>query len=118
MGTFNVTVEIGNSNGQVYESIEALVDTGASYTVVPTSTLRRLGVQPRYRRTFKLADGSRQEYGMGETRMRLEGEEHVVPVVFGGDNASALLGAVSLEIFGLGVDMMEERLIHVDGLLM
>ncbi len=39
MGTFSVPVELGNGEGSHYEARDALVDTGASYLVVPRSTL-------------------------------------------------------------------------------
>ena len=35
MGTFRVTIEIGDPAGRHYETVEALVDTGATYTTVP-----------------------------------------------------------------------------------
>ena len=50
--------------------------------------------------------------------MRLEGEEFIVPVVFGPEATQPLLGAVTLEIFRLGIDPVRQRLIPVDGLLL
>ena len=49
MGTFNITIEIGDPQGQRFEEIDALVDTGATMTAVPTFILRRLGVVPARR---------------------------------------------------------------------
>src|SRR5713101_5977165 len=59
MGTFRVAVEIGDAAGERWESVEALVDTGATYTSVPAPLLERLGVTPQARATFVLADGRR-----------------------------------------------------------
>lgn len=59
MGIFNVTLEIGDPNGQRYETIEAMVDSGAACTIMPTSLLDRLGVEARSSRTFILADRTR-----------------------------------------------------------
>ena len=118
MGTFTVTVEIGDPQGQRFEEVEALVDTGATYTSLPASLLRRLGVSPNVTRTFILADGSRIQRDMGDTWMRFHGERHPVPVIFSEDDTASLLGAVALETFGLMVDPVNERLIPVDGLLM
>ena len=118
MGTFTVTVEIGDPQGQHFEEVEALVDTGATYTALPATLLRRLGVSPRSERVFILADGRRIQRSLGETSMRLHGEQYTVPVIFSEDDAASLLGAVALETFGLMVDPLNERLIPVDGLLM
>ena len=42
MGTFQVAIEVGDPDGQRYETVEALVDSGATYTTMPESLLRRL----------------------------------------------------------------------------
>ena len=118
MGTFTVTVEIGDPQGQRFEEVEALVDTGAAYTSLPESLLRRLGVLLRSERWFVLADGRRVRRSMGETSMRLHGEQHSVLVVLGDDDEPVMLGRLTLEIFGLEPDPVNKRLIPVDGLLM
>ena len=38
MGTFNADIEIGNPEGSRFETVNALVDTGASMTSLPGST--------------------------------------------------------------------------------
>ena len=57
MGTFSVDVEIGDPQGREFVVVNALVDTGATYTALPESLLNRLGVRPRADRRFRLADG-------------------------------------------------------------
>ena len=118
MGTFLVQIELGDPEGRRYETVEALVETGATYTTVPSSTLRRLGVSPHTRGTFVLADSSRIERDIGRTWLKLEEGEGIVPVIFGDEDSQPLLGAVTLEIFRLRVDPVSQRLIPVPGLLM
>ena len=118
MGTFQIEIGIGDPQGQRYEYIDALVDSSSTYNILPASMLRRLGVRVQGSGTFKLADGRRVERDMGETRVRLNGEDYMAPVIFGSDDVQPLLGAVTLEIFRLGIDPVEMRLISVDGLMM
>ncbi len=118
MGTFLVQIELGDPEGRRYETVDALVDTGATYTTVPGSTLRRLGVSPHTRGTFVLADSGRIERDIGRTWLKLEESEEIVPVIFGDEDSHPLLGAVTLEIFRLRVDPVSQRLIPVPGLLM
>ena len=118
MGTFQVAIEIGDPHGQRYETVDALVDSGATYTTMPASLLRRLGVTPHSRRTFVLADGGRVQRDFGRTWTRLEGEQDISPVVFGDEDATPLLGAVTLEIFSLGIDPVNMRLVPVDSLML
>ncbi|MCZ6789623.1 MAG: aspartyl protease family protein [Chloroflexi bacterium] len=118
MGTFRVTIEVGDPAGSSYREVSALVDTGASYSQIPDSILRDIGVVPDSRRTFRVADGREVERGVGETRVRLNGSSRMTVVVFGAEGSEAVLGAVTLEGLGLAVDPLNRRLIPVPGLLM
>ena len=118
MGTFTVTIEIGNPQGQEFEQLDALVDTGATLTTVPASLLASLGVTAARRGTFRLANGQSVEMEMGETRVRVEGLETSTWVLFGEEGAPVLLGALTLEGLLLGVDPFNRRLVPVEGLLM
>ena len=50
-----------------------------------------------------MPDGSRAEYGVGEARFNIEGQEQTCPVIFGPED-KYLLGATTLEDFDLVVD--------------
>ena len=56
MGTFRVAIEVGDLRGQRFEKVEALVDTGASYTLLPATLLRRLGIQVIGQWRFRTAE--------------------------------------------------------------
>ena len=114
MGTFTVPLQVADPQGRHYETVEAMVDSGAAYTLIPGSILARLGVVPHGTRRLVLADGSRVERRFGRTWMRLNGREDVSPVVFWDEDTQPLLGAVTLEIFCLGIDPVNGRLIDVD----
>lgn len=118
MGTFSVTIEVGNPAGSDYTTMRLMVDTGASHTVLPRSLLNKLGVTPHAKGIFRLADGRLVERDIGQTWVRLDGTAQMTIVVFGDDAAQPLLGAVTLEEFRLGVDPVEKRLIPVPGLLL
>ena len=99
MGTFRVGIGIGDPQGQQYESLDALVDTGATYTTLPDPLLRRLGVGTGRRVEFELADGSIIEREVGQTWVQINGDTAIVPVVFADEGSAPLLGAVTLETF-------------------
>ena len=115
MGTFNVEFEIGGLDGERFEPVKALADSGATFTVLPSALLAELGVKPHETETFELADGSTIERGFGRVWVRLHGGEEVSPVIFGAENDAPLLGAVTLEIFRLGIDPVNNRLIPIRG---
>ncbi len=45
MGTFSVTIEVGGPQGQRYEAVEALVNKGATHTVLPSELIRGLNIE-------------------------------------------------------------------------
>jgi predicted aspartyl protease len=118
VGTFKVPIEIGNQEGQLFERFEALVDTGSTYTVIPASVLNRLNVRPHRRSVFELADGSRREWDMARTWVKLDGQLEQTLVVFGAETDELILGAVTLEEFLLAPDPVRGRLMPVPALLM
>ena len=117
MGTFSVTIEAGDPQGQRFRAVEALVDTGASYTTLPASILRDLGVSPHGHRPFLLAMGGTVTRDIGRTWVRIDGRVEMTIVVFADEGALPLLGAVTLEEFGLGIDPVAKKLIPVPGFL-
>ena len=90
--------------------IELLADTGALYSLVPATALRELGVEPRERLTFELADGRTIERAAGEARFYYDGRSAVSPVIFGEEGDGALLGVVTLEALGLEVDPVRRQI--------
>lgn len=92
MGVFDWPIRLDSMDGQQSLEIEALVDTGASYTVVPAHLLNDLGVSPMDKIGLVPADGRPVEYDIGEARATIDGKSIPTLVVFGKDNAPALLG--------------------------
>ena len=115
MGVFRVPIEIGDLQASKFETVDALVDTGATYTMIPRSILASLGISPGWRRTFALADGLEREFDMAETRARLNGAMVTTIVIFGEDGVAPLLGAYTLEGLGLAVDPSGQRLVELTG---
>ena len=118
MGTFSVSIGIGDPQGERWVELNALVDTGASITSVPGSILRELGVRPVMSQEFRFAQGESRRMNMGETRIRIDGREVGTLFLFNDEGTPALLGVLALEALFLGVDPVAQRLIPVEGLMM
>ena len=118
MGRVLQQIEIGDPTGTRFQIVEATVDTGATYTVVPTRILTGLGVDPMDKMRFRLADETRVERDIGETILRVEGIQRTNVVVFGADDGPVLLGVVALETHALAVDPVGQRLIPMEGLML
>ncbi len=118
MGSFSYPIEIGDPQGERFERVELLVDTGATFTVLPGSLLQRLSIPVQRKVSFRLADGNVLEREVGETVVRLAGQVITTTVVFREEGAPLSLGVVALETALLAVDPVQQRLIPTEALLM
>jgi predicted aspartyl protease len=116
LGVFTYPIEIAASVEGPFEWLEAYVDSGAVYTQLPGSALRRMGVRPIDTAVFVTADGRRSESELGEVVLRIDGRTRQSICVFGEEDTPPLLGAYALEGFLLGVDPVNKRLVPVEGM--
>ena len=87
-----------------------LVDSGASYTVIPSDLVKKLDLKPSFKRQFTLADGKKVSRSIGSALIKFGNEEIASPVVLGKKGDSALLGALTLEAFGLALDPFQRKI--------
>ncbi len=111
MGMTNVQLKIKNPRDpkQEYQG-RFLVDSGATYTVVPAEILNRLGIKPQREEEFSLADGSIIKRKVGSALYEFEGKESAAPILFGEKGDSLLLGAFTLEALGLTLNPLSRTL--------
>ncbi len=118
MGTFFVEIAIGDPERQRWVSVEALVDTGASTCSVPSSILSGLDVIASRQKRYRFAQGETRTMDVGQTYIRLMGEEFITDFIFNEEGTMPLLGALALENAHLAVDPHGNRLIPEDGILL
>jgi clan AA aspartic protease len=111
MGITQVTAAVRNP----YKSEESweglfLVDTGAVDCLVPAKHLRALGIEPRGKRKYELADGSEITFEVGGAEIEFMGDRVYTTVIFGADDAEPILGVTALESVGIEVDPRSQRL--------
>ncbi len=117
MGHFHVSVQVSHRAGGRFAPLEALVDTGATYTWVPRDVLEDLGIVPEEQWPFVLADGREVLYPVAWINIRMRDRVQPTIVVFGDPGSEPILGVVTLEQFLLAADPVNRRLVSVPGRL-
>jgi clan AA aspartic protease len=111
LGLTFVTVRVGNpANGHHVEEVNCLVDSGAVYSLVPGRILKKLGIKPHSTREFVLADGRVVRRKLATATFEYENRRGDSMVIVGEPGDDPLLGATTLEGFGLVLDPFRREL--------
>ncbi len=111
MGLTVLELEVANpANPQKTEKIEFLIDSGAIYSVVPISILKKLGIKPISEEEFRLANGQKIIRKKGIAFFKYLDKVGGADVIFGEKGDSILLGAFTLESLGLVLDPLKREL--------
>ncbi|PYU91151.1 MAG: hypothetical protein DMG25_15385 [Acidobacteria bacterium] len=117
MGHFHVSVQVSHRAGGRFEPLNALVDTGATYSWIPRDVLEGLGIVPEDQWPFVLADGREVLYPVAWINIRMRDRVQPTIVVFGEPGSEPILGVVTLEEFRVAADPVNRQLVSVPGRL-
>lgn len=87
-----------------------LVDTGSTDSVVPSGALRSIGLVPKGRRTYELANGREETVDVTSAEIEFMGDFVGTTVCFGIDGVEPILGLTALESVGIEIDPVSQRL--------
>jgi clan AA aspartic protease len=119
MGTFSIRATLSHPEHRERQiTLDLLVDTGATWSLIPPEATRVLGVEPVETRPVRTADGRRLDLPLAEVRFTIDGRSLTTPCLIGAPGALPLLGAVTLEALGLAPDPVQKILVPVTGLLL
>ena len=116
--TYSVRFALYSSDHSGSRPLIGVVDTGASFTVIPAHILDQLGIARAEQEQFILADGSLHNLSIGNATIELQGSAARVGVVFGSDPHKTLIGFTTLETLRLAVDTVHRRLLPVDRIVL
>jgi predicted aspartyl protease len=111
MGMTGVRVRVVNlADPERWAEVDMVVDSGAIYSIVPATVLRRIGIEPREVQTVGLAHGGTVRRAIGDVRYEIDRSAGAAPVIFGRRGDASLLGVVTLEALGLRLDPLRHTL--------
>lgn len=101
----------------LHAKVQFLVDSGATYTVLPLETWQTIGLAPERRVRCRLADGTALDRKVGECHIRVPQGARSTPVILGEEDDQALLGMVTLEELGLVLNPFTRTLLPMQMVL-
>lgn len=113
MGQVYANIQVVHPGGEDARRIpNVLIDTGSFHTVLPASLLNALQVERKDVAQVRVVGQEAEWWDVGEVGIRMLPQDQIwtCPVAFGPEE-EYLVGATTLEIFGLMVDPVEEGLV-------
>ena len=109
MGLTYMVLNVEGVKGKT-KNVRFLIDSGATYSVLPEADWKKLGLKTKRTLSFTLADGTVIERNVSECLMKCRFGEGHTPVILGERGDKALMGAVTLEILGLVLNPFSREL--------
>ena len=111
MGLTHIRVRVGSlAGGGNTEEVVCLVDSGAVYSLIPGAVLMRLGISPHSEREFILANGEVISRRVATAAFEYQGRRGDSMVIAGEPGDDPLIGATTLEAFGVVLDPFRREL--------
>ena len=109
MGLITVTGKVGK--GKKVIDVDFLVDSGATYTLLPERVWKKLNIKPYKELKFTLADSTVISRQISEVWLEYGGRGRTVQVILGESKDEALLGTLTLEALGLMLNPFTRELL-------
>ncbi|MBS7611157.1 retroviral-like aspartic protease family protein [Candidatus Bathyarchaeota archaeon] len=90
--------------------LEAIVDTGATFTKIPESVASELGLQVNYEAEVELGDGRVVKRGLALGEVEIESVRRPVLIAVGGEEERPIVGYTTLELLGFKVNPITGKL--------
>ncbi len=99
MGLVKITGKVGK--GKKATEVDLLIDSGATFTVLPENVWKKLNLKPLEKLKFTLADSTIISRQISEVWLEYGGRGRTVQVILGEPKDEALLGVLTLGALGL-----------------
>lgn len=108
MGEVVARIRVQGPKGSA--DLEALVDTGATFTKIPVRLASKLGLEAKYETQVELGEGRVIERALAMAEIEMDGVARPVLVTVGEEGEKPLVGYTTLEHLGFKVNPLTRRL--------
>ncbi len=109
MGGTRVYFKIYGADGRTIE-LDAVADTGATFTKIPSSIALELGLEVKYEVEVELGDSRVIKRGLAPAEVEIEGIRRPMLVAVGKEGEKPVIGCTTLEILGFKVNPLTGKL--------
>ena len=117
MGHVEVDVLIGDIEGRRAVKVRALVDTGATFTIIPEDIAGKLDLKPTGERVRVLTARGYDELDLTHALIEINGKRRIMPVLVSKYIDRVLIGVITLEAMQLYVNPTTRKLEESTALL-
>ena len=117
MGHVEVDVKIGNLVGKEFTEVKVLVDTGATFTVIPESVAKELNLTLVGEKVKVSTAKGADEPELTHAIIEISGRRRIMPILVSKHIDRALLGVITLEAMQLRLNPLTEKLEEYAALL-
>jgi predicted aspartyl protease len=108
MGEIRIHFRVYGADGQTAD-LEAVVDTGATFSKIPQSIATTLGLEAKYETDIELSDGRLIRRKLTFAEIEIEEVRRPVLVALG-EEEKPLIGYTTLELLGFKVNPLTRKL--------
>jgi clan AA aspartic protease len=117
MGHIEVEVGIGDLDREKLIKVKALVDAGATFTVIPESIVKELNLTLTGEKVRVSTAKGYGELDLTHAILEIDGKRRIMPVLLSRDIDRVLLGVITLEAMQLRVNPITGKLEEYAALL-
>lgn len=109
MGETRIFFRVYGANGQAAE-LEAVIDTGATFSKIPRSLAAKLGLEGKYETEVELGDKRIIKRKLSLAEIEIEEVRRPVLVAIGEEEERPVVGYTALELLGFKVNPLTGKL--------
>ena len=109
MGETRIFFKVYGANGQAAE-LEAVVDTGATFSKIPRSLAAKLGLEAKYETEVELGDKRIIKRKLSLADIEIEEVRRPILVAIGEEEERPVVGYTALELLGFKVNPITGKL--------
>jgi len=117
LGHVETEVKIRDLKGDKIIQVEALVDTGSTFTVIPEDIARELNLPVTGERVKVLTARGYDDLELTHALIEINGKRRIVPILVSASIDRVLVGVITLEAMQLRVNPLTEKLEEYTALL-